>query len=293
MRRYPVSRFEKGYSVSSNPYPELYCDPQVLFAGESSTKPGHVVGPKVLDYYLLHHVISGHGVFSCGGKEYKLQEGDSFLIEPEQLVSYIADLEQPWHYHWVAFQGESCSRLLNGIGFTSMQPVVHGLLNHELPRLFQQIQTAFYEKRAFSPYEAAGNLYLLLSSYGEALGPHIHNETTLPETLAASTVRQALHYLSTQYAEEITMETMADSLGYNRAYLSRLFKSHTGVTPITFLLKLRIDQARRLLREREDLTIEQIAFSVGFHDPLYFSKQFRRLLGLSPSEYRVQSHGQM
>ncbi len=66
------------------------------------------------------------------------------------------------------------------------------------------------------------------------------------------------------------MEMMAENLGYNRAYLSKLFKEHTGITPVTFLLRLRLDNARRMLRERLELTVEQIAFSVGFRDPLYF-----------------------
>jgi AraC-like DNA-binding protein len=58
------------------------------------------------------------------------------------------------------------------------------------------------------------------------------------------------------------------------------------VSPITFLLNLRIDKARQMIREREGLTIEQISASVGLQDSLYFSKQFRRLYGLSPSAYR-------
>ncbi|MED4599917.1 AraC family transcriptional regulator, partial [Paenibacillus validus] len=99
-------------------------------------------------------------------------------------------------------------------------------------------------------------------------------------------VRQALQYLSAQYAEPITIELMAETLGYNRAYLSTLFKEHTGVSPVTFLLRLRLDKARRLLRERPELTVEQIASSVGFQDPLHFSKQFKRQYQTSPSEYR-------
>lgn len=82
------------------------------------------------------------------------------------------------------------------------------------------------------------------------------------------------------------MEMMAENLGYNRAYLSKLFKEHTGITPVTFLLRLRLDNARRMLRERLELTVEQIAFSVGFRDPLYFSKQFRKMYGRSPTDYR-------
>ena len=81
---------------------------------------------------------------------------------------------------------------------------------------------------------------------------------------------------------------MAQHLGYTRAYLSRIFKQHTSVSPATFLLKFRVDKARLLMRERSELTLEQIASSAGFHDPLYFSKQFRRFYEMSPSNYRLQ-----
>ena len=56
------------------------------------------------------------------------------------------------------------------------------------------------------------------------------------------------------------------------------------MTPITYLLKLRIDQSKR--RERPDLSIEQVSASVGLTDPLYFSRQFKRLVGRSPTRYR-------
>lgn len=281
---------EKGYSIASNPAPELCTDPLVLFAGESQTQSGHTVGPKVLDYYLLHHIISGKGIFVCGGQQFSLQEGDSFLIYPGQLISYTADQEKPWHYRWIAFQGESMSKLLQNIGFTPEHPVAAGMKDRKLEQLFQQIQASFQDKKPYAPMEAAGYLYLLFSMFGETQNAAQSHISVKSDTRAANIVRQALHYLSTHYAEEITIETLADSLGYNRAYLSRLFNKHTGMTPVSFLLKLRVDQARRLLRDRPDLTVEQIALSVGFHDALYFSKQFRRFHGESPTQYR-QSFG--
>lgn len=277
---------EKGYSIASNPQPELCADPLVLFAGESHTLSGHTVGPKVLDYYLLHRIISGKGVFVCSGQEFTLQAGDSFLIHPGQLVAYSADQEEPWHYRWIAFQGKSVPKLLQNIGFTLEHPVAVGMKERDLERPFQQIQTAFHDKKPYAPMEAAGYLYLLFSMYGERQQAAQSHVSVKSRTQAANIVRQALQYFTTHYAEEITMETLADSLGYNRAYVSRMFKKHTGMTPISFLLKLRVDQARRLLRDRPDLTVEQIALSVGFHDPLYFSKQFRRLHGESPTQYR-------
>jgi len=108
-----------------------------------------------------------------------------------------------------------------------------------------------------------------------------------PDSHSEELARQVIGYLSTQYAEPITIEGMAETLGYNRAYLSRIFKQRAGVSPATFLTKLRVDHGRRLLRERPELTVEQIASSVGFQDPLYFSKQFRRWYSQSPTVYRT------
>jgi AraC-like DNA-binding protein len=95
-----------------------------------------------------------------------------------------------------------------------------------------------------------------------------------------------IQYMSTQYAHPVSIEQMSASLGYNRAYLSRIFKQETGLSPVTYLLKLRIDKSRQLLRERPDLSIEQVSASVGLPDALYFSKQFKRFHGEAPTLYR-------
>ena len=81
---------QESYYVVSNPLPSGESALTVLFAGESQTKPVHRLGPKVYDYYLIHYVISGRGVFSTQGEEYALGAGDSFVIEPEQLISYVS-----------------------------------------------------------------------------------------------------------------------------------------------------------------------------------------------------------
>lgn len=276
-----------SYYVVSNPLPAGESDFTILFAGESQTKPEHRLGPKVVDYYLFHYVVSGRGVFSSHGEEYLLGPGDSFVIEPEQLISYVSDETDPWHYCWIAFTGSQAEKLVEATGLTPANPIIHIARNRHIPVLCRQIQMALKSKKPNAQLKATGYLSLLLGEYCEAL--------TVPAASGVATdedsdriVGQAIHYLTTQYAEPITIEMMAESLGYNRAYVSRMFKRHTKVTPVTFLLKLRVDKARLLLRERLELTIEQIAASVGFYDPLYFSKQFRRWYGVSPSEYRQQ-----
>jgi AraC-like DNA-binding protein len=274
-----------SYYVVSNPQPKQQNELAVLFTGSSQTKPGHKQGPKVVDYYLLHYIQSGVGSYTCQGTTYQLGAGDSFLIEPGKLISYVADERDPWHYRWLAFEGGQAAHLLEATGLSSHQPIVHTGGKRHIQVIYHQIQAAFQTRAAHVGLKTVGYLHLLLAEYAQALQPKQQSSPPLTGT-GEQIARQALHYLSTQYAEPITIELMAEAFGYNRAYLSALFKKHTGLAPATFLLRLRIDKARLLLRERRELTIEQIASSVGFHDPLYFSKQFKRLYGMSPTDYR-------
>jgi AraC-like DNA-binding protein/quercetin dioxygenase-like cupin family protein len=275
----------ESYFVASNPEPEAVNGVTVLFAGHSQTKPGHLSGPKVVDYFLLHFVLAGRGEFTSRGETHELGAGDAFLIGPDELVRYAADPGDPWLYRWVAFRGDGAAPLIAAAGLAHGSPVSHCGANRRTDAYIRAIERAFRLRSPAASLEACGSLQLLLAairsvrSAGDADGGGL----AAPPQM---TVRQAIQYLSTQYAEPISIELMAETLGYNRAYLSKLFKRETGLTPVTFLLRLRLDKARHLLRERLDLTTAQIASSVGFQDPLYFSKQFHRQYGQSPSDYR-------
>ncbi len=284
------------YQVISNPDPDSSAL-LVLFTGRSQTKPMHRLGPKVFDYWLIHYVENGSGTFTCEGKTYALRRGDSFIIFPGVLVSYESDRLSPWAYRWIAFKGEAVERLMAATGFSLSTPTVHSELTG-ISDWFERVKKVFQEKPSGVNLWASGYLQLLLAEYAEAIHSAMERdawENIDDDSIGSSDMRgpgvtlarQAIHYLSMQYAEPVTIENMAESLGYNRAYLSRVFRQHTGVNPVTFLLQLRLDRARRLLRERLELTIEQVASSVGFQDALYFSKQFRRKYGESPTEYRL------
>lgn len=274
------------YRVVSNPVSFKARELTVLFAGESQTEPQHRIGPKVVDYYLLHYVVSGKGTFSMGDFEAELTAGHSFLIHPGQLFHYVADELAPWRYRWVAFAGTQSDSLIMEAGLGHAHPVVHSGDDRSPGDRCRAIFEAFRKRGSSASLEASGQLHLLLASLHEAAADRMPSSIR-PDSHSDELVRQVAGYLSTQYAEPVTIEGMAETLGYNRAYLSRLFKQHTSLSPVTFLTKLRVDHGRRLLRERPELTVEQIASSVGFQDALYFSKQFRRWYDQSPTEYRV------
>ncbi|SEM17037.1 AraC-type DNA-binding protein [Paenibacillus sp. cl141a] len=272
------------YSVASNPAQPSGGWLHVRFAGESQTLPEHALGPKIFDHYLLHVIESGHGAFRTETDRYQLGPGDCFLIHPGQIVSYVSDASQPWRYRWVAFDGEHADEEISRLGLTPEKPVLHLVENNPIPGYVSLIQGHFQSREESSHMAAIGYLHLI---WAEIMNQSDRpSRLTLSEPQVQRTVKQMINYMASQYAHPVSIEQMCTSLGYNRAYLSRIFKQETGMTPITYLLKLRIDQSKRLLRERPDLSIEQVSASVGLTDPLYFSRQFKRLVGRSPSRYR-------
>lgn len=278
------------YKVASNPFiPDTDSDMlplQVLFAGESQTKPAHRLGPKVYDFYLMHIALSGYGTYSVGGEQHKLGPGHTFLIRPEQLISYESDSTSPWRYRWVAFRGEHIPFLLQQAGFEPELEVAYLPDIRRASLLFHRIYEAFRLGTPSASLQATGSLHMLLACYSEALLAATPAARLSKQRESDRLYQQVVHYLSTQYTHPVSIEAMAETLGYNRAYLSRVFKRQTGLSPVTFLLRLRLDKARHMLRERPELTIEQIAASVGIQDALYFSKQFRHIHGQSPTSYR-------
>lgn len=276
------------YSVAANPVYHGANSLHVLFAGESQTNPLHALGPKIYDYYLLHFVESGKGTFRTEHHTYELGEGSCFLIHPGQLVSYVSDTEHPWSYRWVAFIGQDAKSSVEEAGFVANHSIFMSTKKDTLiPSAISHMQEVFYTKKESAHMASLGYLYLILAEAQNVLSSQ--SRLTGTESQVQRTVKQMILYMSTQFAHPVSIEQMCDGLGYNRAYLSRIFKKETGMSPVTYLLKLRIDKSRQLLRERPELSIEQIASSVGLTDALYFSRQFKRFCNKSPSAYRNQT----
>ena len=94
-------------------------------------------------------------------------------------------------------------------------------------------------------------------------------------------------WMAENFAEEFNLDQLAAQAGLSKFHFHRLFKSAVGVSPSRYLLTLRMDEARRLLRETKKSVVE-IALDVGYTNPSHFAQLFRRETGLSPSDYRRQ-----
>lgn len=127
----------------------------------------------------------------------------------------------------------------------------------------------------------------ILYEYLFLLADKFPREQYTPGEKQINYVEEALTYLESNYTNNISVQSLADSIGLNRSYLHRLFKSATGSSVQEYLLDLRIRKACTLLKSTV-LPIAIISLSVGYEDTLYFSRLFKKKKGVSPSRYRLQ-----
>ena len=125
-----------------------------------------------------------------------------------------------------------------------------------------------------------------LSAKGAALqlvAPFLTAKAEMDRGLA--NILPALDYIEAQYQTSISLDTLARLCGYERTYFSACFKRATGETPIQFIHRRRIDEARGRLTQTND-KLEAIAYDLGYTDAFHFSKTFKKVTGISPSTYR-------
>lgn len=244
---------------------------------EQCTK-SHSWGPALRDHYLIHLVESGRGTFVYNKTTYTLQAGDLFFVAPSQMASYQADPKEPWSYIWVGFNGTDARRLINMTGFSRQEPVIHTDTPEETGRLLRCIAECSGPTAA-DDAAMAGSLYLFLAHLMRingrrtALNPH------------QSYVANALRFIQYNYASDIGVNDIARYVGISRSQLYRAFLQDFGISPHTYLQKYRINEACSLLRD-PNLSVAEVAGSVGFNDPLYFSRVFKSIKNHTPSEYQ-------
>ncbi|MDD9272194.1 AraC family transcriptional regulator [Paenibacillus sp. GCM10023248] len=274
------------FTVGINPH-ESNSELSVLFSGEGKPLPLHNTGPGVHDYYLVHTVHAGFGTFELRGRTYACKAGDTFIIYPGELFRYTADSETPWHYSWVAFTGRAAGMTLSQIGASPHDAVISGGSPRRIRHLYRRIRSSFQHSPhpALEDIEAAGWLRLLLRELGRANDPLLKARPSTVTEIDRQ-VSQAVRYLELQYTQAVSIEQLARTLGYHRTYLCKMFKQATGLSPMQYLLKIRMERAKQLLET--PMTIDQVASSVGFNDALYFSKQFHKWSGYAPSVYRKE-----
>lgn len=250
--------------------------------GCSQTEPLHSFGPAVKPHYLIHYILKGKGLFRLQDREYHLEAGHGFLIEPDELAFYQADEKEPWTYVWVGFGGNQAKPYLEALGFSGSHPVFACRESEELYELVRDMM----EHNTFgtsNELRRNGLLGVFLSVVGSSADMIEKSEPDKGNQY----VKKAVSFIQSNYCNPIKVTDVADYVCVNRSYLFTLFKNYLGMSPQQFLSKFRVAKAAELL-QATSYTVESIALSCGYSDGFVFTKAFRQIKGVSPSSYRKE-----
>lgn len=260
-----------------------FTDIYLCYCGYAKCEPGHSFGPSVRPNYLIHYVLEGEGLYRTGKNEYRLKPGYGFLIEPQIQTFYQADAENPWTYIWIGFDGSNAEKYLKDMGLGRQHPVFECAYGEQLERIVMSML-----KNNISTVTNRFLLQSLLYEFFSILTRDIHISDPAIQNGENPYVLQAVEFIQNNYSFPIHVTDIANYVCINRSYLYTLFKAHLGVSPQDYLANYRISRATELLTVTE-LSIESIALSCGYTDPLIFSKVFKAKKGETPSRYRRQN----
>ncbi|EOL48835.1 AraC family transcriptional regulator [Enterococcus phoeniculicola] len=131
-------------------------------------------------------------------------------------------------------------------------------------------------------------LVLILRSLEKEQGSTVTLELSKTAKRKQNIVNHAIYYLENHHNQEITLEQLAELLYVSPTHLSKIFKEATGVSPINYLIQVRLKHAKELL-QNDQLTIRDVAQAVGYQDAYHFSKLFKKYYGVSPSQIEKKS----
>lgn len=224
----------------------------------------------------------GAGWCELDGVRREVTAGEVLVVPLGRPHRYYADSLDPWSIWWLHVVGEDVPDLLRAIGLTSGQPTGPLIDPYAAFALVEGIcdSLARDETRA-SLIAAAGAAWNLLAQLAA--------ERERREVSDHEPLRLVQDHLREHLGSGVSVPALAELAGFSTSHFSARFRAATGFSVLEYVKRLRMARARQLLIT-SDHTVADIASSVGYPDPFYFSRQFTAVNGVCPRTFRARSH---
>ncbi len=237
-----------------------------------------------LDYQILY-IASGKAYFyfDSSSESTIVTAGHMVIYRPKESQRYIYYGVDQTEVYWVHFTGSNVKNILRSYGIKDNMRIIPTGTSLEYTRIFKQMIQEL--QRCQTDYKEL--LALLLRQILISIHRQLTNEHKLRNEYLDKEIELAIQYFNDNYNTEINIEAYAASRGMSVSWFIRNFKQYTNTTPMQYIVSIRITNAQVLL-ETTNYNITEIGSIIGYDNPLYFSRIFRKQKGVSPSEYRNQ-----
>lgn len=289
--------------------------PLVRFIGEVSYKEAWTHFPRTVDEYIIYIIKKGQLHIEEAGEKYTLMKNDFFIFEPGKhhlgfkpsvcdytYIHFTYDQMKPYkvtndkdfcdELQIRRYQAYSSNCLLDSYpnDSTCYIPKHFNLsnYNHYHVLLRETIDNYGIHQENYKELVSCELLIMLINISREYASSRI--ESIKGNNKPFTTARDILNYLNTEYPNKLTSIDISDRFEGNFDYLNRIFKRMTGHTIFAYLNLLRINKAKEMILTTH-MHFNEIAYSVGIDNPYYFSRLFKKIVGLTPTQYLNQQNG--
>lgn len=235
------------------------------------------------DQHILIYCKEGQGKVRLHDTLYNIDPGECFLIPKNTPHAYGANEKTPWTIYWLHFTGTSADALVNGILQEDMLVKKFLHASHDLEKQFDDMYNRL-ERGLSTENLLHANLHLsayLADCLLDNAAPTVAEENT------GNAINAAIDFMHKRIHTKCQLHDLSAELNISISHLSVIFKQKTGYSPIEYFNHLKIQQASQFLLFT-DLRVNEIAIRLGMEDPYYFSRFFKRHMGLSPQAYRAR-----
>ena len=220
------------------------------------------------DQYILIYCTEGRGIIEVEDKKYHLGRSDAFCIPRNRRHRYYADEEEPWSILWVHFKGET-------IPYYPVQEcrIVHLASRASDNRMMVLFKLLF---RVLERNYTLGNFIYISQVLSLIL-----SEVYFREKMDESTTQDMYQNLK----KNLTLSDISQEVQLSKSYLNTIFKTQTGKSPVEFFIHLKMQEACKLLKSGQ-MYVYEAAAALGYEDQYYFSRIFKKVVGVSPRDYQ-------
>lgn len=236
---------------------------------------------KGLPENFLFFCVDGHGWYQIGNTKYEVSPNEFFILPQNVEHAYGSGDDHPWSIYWIHFGGEM-------LPFFNEQKTVqthfkpcHIKSSDEITQLFSKIY------KTLELGYSTDNLMFANLCLTHFISLFIYNAKHYHETTSDknNSIDNAIMFMKENISSNFTLQQLSTQFNYSASRFSSLFKQKTGYAPIDYFIQMKMQKASQLL-DFTDRSVKDIAGSFGFDDPYYFSRRFRKTIGISPAKYR-------
>ncbi|MEO2203385.1 AraC family transcriptional regulator [Paenibacillus pabuli] len=230
---------------------------------------------------LFQYTLSGEGRYESETQRHRVTAGQAFLAEipgPHRYY-YHPESSEPWEFLFLLFRPNLIlphwRKFLREAGEVPFLPADCAPI-----KLLRLIVNDAAAGRISDPLIASSSVYQFMTELARLQITTLQNRNTWSDN-----VKRAAEFIEQNYSQMISIDQLAEHVSLSKYHLIRRFSASTGLTPVAYLTRIRIEKAMALLRGTE-LSIEAIAERIGYSSGSYFIKAFRTMTGLTPGEFR-------